>query len=41
MENEKLLNCGFENKECNGKLDINNLVLENNRLKEIICSRKR
>lgn len=39
-QNEKLLNCGFENKDL-GKLDINDLVLENNRLKEIICSKKR
>ena len=39
-QNEKLLNCGFESKET-GKLDINDLVLENNRLKEYICNRKK
>ena len=39
-QNEKLLNCGFESKET-GKLDINDLVLENNRLKEYICSRRK
>ena len=38
-ENEKLLNCGYES-TTGGKVHINQLILENNRLKEAICNRK-